>query len=175
MEIFETKLDGVLIIKPKRFEDDRGFFFESYNKKKFDEAIGRKVSFLQDNFSCSHQGVFRGIHYQKKPFEQAKLVSAYFGSVTDYVVDLRENSLTYLQWEKFELSDKNGFQVWIPEGFGHAFLATSKLVYFSYKTSEFYNQNSEECIRWDDPKIGLKLDKGYDFKISEKDKNGKFL
>jgi len=175
MKITKSLLNGVILIQPKKFGDDRGFFYESYNKKKIDSVIGREINFVQDNFSQSHKGVFRGIHYQKKPYEQGKLVSVTLGSVDDYVVDLRKDSNTYLQWEKYVLSNNNGHQLWIPEGFGHAFLATSEIVHFSYKTSDFYNKDSEECIMWNDPKINLILDDKYKIKISEKDQNGIYL
>lgn len=175
MEAIKTKLDGVLLIKSSKFHDDRGFFFEPYNKRQFDKAVGKKINFVQDNFSLSYKGVFRGIHYQKSPKEQGKLVSVLHGSVIDYVIDLRKESETYLEWDKFTLSDSNSSQLWIPEGFGHAFLTTSDIAHFLYKVTNFYDKNSERCIRWDDPKIGLEL--GYESKVtvSEKDRRGKFL
>lgn len=175
MKIIKTKLKGVLLIRPSKFHDERGFFYEHYNKKYFEKAVGKKINFVQDNFSVSYKGVFRGIHYQKSPKEQGKLVSVLHGSAVDYVVDLRKESDTYLKWEKFTLSDNNNAQLWIPEGFGHAFLATSDIVHFFYKVTNFYDKKSERCIRWDDPKIGLKLGNKSEIIISEKDQQGNFF
>jgi dTDP-4-dehydrorhamnose 3,5-epimerase len=175
MDFEKSKLNGLILCKPHIFKDSRGFFKESYNKKQFNEVVGRDINFVQDNFSLSHKGVFRGIHLQKKPFEQGKLVYVSHGVVMDYAIDLRKNSPTYLQWEVFELSDKNNHQLWIPEGFGHAFLAISDTVHFSYKTTNYYNKESEICVKWDDPKIGLALNYDIELKISEKDNQGILL
>jgi dTDP-4-dehydrorhamnose 3,5-epimerase len=175
MDFEKSKLNGLILCKPHIFKDSRGFFKESYNKKQFNEVVGRDINFVQDNFSLSHKGVFRGIHLQKKPFEQGKLVYVSHGVVMDYAIDLRKNSPTYLQWEVFELSDKNNHQLWIPEGFGHAFLAISDTVHFSYKTTNYYNKESEICVKWDDPKIGLAFNYDIELKISEKDNQGILL
>lgn len=176
MAFKNLKLEGLILITPEKYVDDRGFFQESYNKKEFDQIVGRNVNFVQDNFSESHKGVFRGIHFQKKPFEQGKLVRVTFGSALDFAVDLRIDSPTYLEWIKVKLSAKNSNQLWIPEGFGHAFLALSETVHFSYKTTNYYDKESEECIAWDDPKINLKEAlEGFDLKISDKDKEGSLI
>ena len=169
-------LDGLILFMPEKFHDERGYFQESYNKKKFDEIIGRDINFVQDNFSESIEGVFRGIHFQKKPYEQGKLVRVSHGKVLDFAVDLRTDSPSYLQWIKVELSEENGNQLWIPEGFGHAFLALSKRVHFAYKTTNFYNKESERCIVWNDPKIKIKKSlEGFKLKISNKDKEGDLI
>ena len=175
MKIIKKIFNDALLIEPKKFHDERGFFYEHYNKKIFNNLLGKEIDFVQDNFSLSYKGVFRGIHYQKKPYAQAKLVSVSHGAVIDYIVDLREDSESYLKWKKFTLSDKNGYQLWIPEGFGHGFLAISDTVHFLYKTTEFYNKSSEECIKWNDPKIGLKFDVNFDILVSDKDQEGKLL
>lgn len=171
-----SKIDGLILFTPNRYHDERGYFQESFNTIKFYEALGKKVEFVQDNLSYSKKGVFRGIHLQNAPHAQAKLVQVIKGSVVDFAVDLRPSSPTYLKWEKFTLSDKNRCQLWIPEGFGHAFLTTSDYAYFSYKTTNFYNKNSERCIRWDDPKIQLQLESlEHEIIISEKDSNGELV
>jgi len=175
MNIIKRIFNDALLIQPKKFHDERGFFYEHYNKKIFDNLLGKKIDFVQDNFSLSYKGVFRGIHYQKKPYAQGKLVSVSHGAVVDYIVDLREDSESYLKWERFTLSDKNGYQLWIPEGFGHGFLAISDIVHFSYKTTEFYNKSSEETIKWNDPKIDLKFDVDFTILKSNKDQQGKLL
>lgn len=169
-------LEGLILISPKKYKDERGFFQESYNKKEFDKIVGRDVNFVQDNFSESYKGVFRGIHFQKKPYEQGKLVRVTFGSAFDFAVDLRIDSPTYLKSIKVELSAENSNQLWIPEGFGHAFLALSETVHFSYKTTNYYNKESEGCIAWNDPKIDLKKSlESFDLKISNKDKKGNLI
>lgn len=171
-----SKIDGLILFTPKRYHDERGYFQESFNSIEFYQVLGKKVEFVQENLSYSNKGVFRGIHLQDKPHAQGKLVQVIKGCVIDYAIDLRPSSPTYLKWEKFELSDKNGHQLWIPKGFGHAFLTTSNYAYFSYKTTDFYNKKSEKCIRWDDPKIRLQLENlDYEIIISEKDSNGEFV
>ena len=132
------------------------------------------IEFVQDNFSMSRKGVLRGIHYQKEPFSQGKLVSVTSGSVYDVAVDLRKDSSTYLKWFGIELNEENGFQLWIPEGFGHAFLTLSESAHFCYKTTNFYNKDSEVTISWDDPKIAIDWSM-FDLEIiiSSKDLEGK--
>lgn len=176
MELDKLKIPDLIVLKPKKFKDERGYFQETYNKKQFNKFVGRKVNFVQDNFSVSKKGVLRGIHFQKKPFEQGKLVRVSMGRVIDIAVDLRENSETYLQWDKIELSEENGYQLWIPEGFGHAFFTLSDIAHFCYKTTNFYNPASEDCIIWNDPKIGIIFDtENIPIKISPKDKLGRML
>lgn len=172
MKANKTKLNDVLIIEPKVFEDERGFFMESFNHSDFEKLIGRKVQFVQDNHSKSAKGVLRGLHYQvKKP--QGKLVRVTQGKVLDVVVDLRSNSSTFRQWQSFELSSENKRQLWIPEGFAHGFLTLTDNVEFLYKTTDYYSPENERSIVWNDPE--LKIDWQLDSKsliVSDKDKNG---
>ena len=176
MEFQKLKIKDLILFKPNIIEDHRGSFQESYNQRDFNKIVGKKIEFVQDNFSVSNKGVFRGIHFQKKPYEQGKLVRVSLGRVIDFAVDLRKNSPTYLQWEKVELSDDNRFQLWIPEGFGHAFFTLSDVAHFCYKTTNFYNKDSEECIIWNDPSIGISFNKNnIEMIISAKDLKGKVL
>jgi len=175
MKIEKTYIKDLFVITPEVFKDERGFFMESYNYKKFKELIKKDIKFVQDNFSQSHKGVLRGIHFQEEPFAQAKLVRVSEGEVFDVAVDLRENSSTYLKWFGIFLSEKNHKMLFIPEGFGHAFLTISDIANVGYKTNNFYNKDSDRCIRWDDPKISIEwpvelLEKGV--KLSDKDRNG---
>jgi dTDP-4-dehydrorhamnose 3,5-epimerase len=126
MEIKQTKLSGVLLIKPRVFRDDRGFFLESWNKRAFDEAVGRAVEFVQDNHSRSSKGVLRGLHYQAEPMAQAKLITVMRGSIFDVAVDIRAESPTYGQWVGEVLTDESREMLWIPEGFAHGFLALAR-------------------------------------------------
>ncbi len=167
MEIIKTKIEGLLIIKPQVFIDDRGYFYESYNKPKF-EAAGLDMNFVQDNESKSQKGVLRGIHFQKPPFAQGKLVRVVKGAVLDVAVDLRPNSKTYGQWEAVELTEENKLLYWIPAGFGHGFATLKDDTIFSYKCTNVYNKDSEGSILWND-KI-LNIDWGIDNPIlSDKD------
>ena len=175
MKIEKTYIKDLFVITPEVFKDERGFFMESYNYKKFKELIKKDIKFVQDNFSQSHKGVLRGIHFQEEPFAQAKLVRVSEGEVFDVAVDLRENSSTYLKWFGIFLSEKNHKMLFIPEGFGHAFLTISDIANVGYKTNNFYNKDSDRCIRWDDPKISIEwpvelLEKGVE--LSDKDRNG---
>lgn len=176
MDIYETKLPGLIIIEPKVFDDERGFFYESYNKKVFDEMIGENINFLQDNHSSSKKGVLRGIHAQKEPYAQGKLVRVIQGTVIDYAIDLRKESSTYLEYFSIELSSNNKKQLWIPEGFGHAFFTISDNAQLAYKATNFYNKESEVTIMWDDPKIGIEWPEEVDTSlISFKDKSGIYV
>lgn len=153
MNVIKSKLDGILIIEPKVFGDNRGFFLESYNHAKFAE-IGIDLTFVQDNHSRSVRGVVRGLHYQIKP-GQDKLVRVVRGSVFDVVVDIRRNSPTFGQWEGFYLSEENKKQVFVPKGFAHGFCVTSEVAEFVYKCSEYYAPADERGIIWNDPAIGV--------------------
>jgi len=175
MEFKRLKIPDVILIEPPSFEDDRGFFYESYNKKEFDKIVGEEINFVQDNFSCSSSGVLRGIHYQEYPFSQGKLVRVSKGKVFDVAIDLREESPFYLSWVSAELSDENKRQLWIPEGFGHAFLTLSDEAHFNYKTTNFYNPSFEKTIIWNDSKIGIKWPEVENLNISEKDLKGEHL
>lgn len=155
MKAIPTALPEVVLIEPDVFGDDRGFFFESFNQKKFEMAIGRKVEFVQDNHSKSVKGVLRGLHYQLPPHAQGKLVRVVQGEVFDVAVDIRKSSPTFGQWVGDTLSAGNKKQLWIPEGFAHGFLTLSETAEFLYKTTNFYNKQSESSIRWNDPSLAI--------------------
>lgn len=154
MKIIKTSIPEVLIIEPKVFGDDRGFFFESFNQHHFEQAIGHEVHFVQDNHSRSTKGVLRGLHYQVAQ-SQGKLVRCTLGEVFDVAVDVRPTSPTYGQWEGIYLSAENKRQVWIPEGFAHGFLVLSDVAEFLYKTTDYYAPEHERSIRWDDPTLAI--------------------
>ena len=154
MEIIKTELEGLLIIKPDVFEDERGYFFESYNREKFKNA-GIDLKFVQDNESKSRKGVVRGLHLQAPPFEQGKLVRVMSGSVLDVAVDIRKNSPTYRKWASIELSGKNKWMYWIPPGFAHGFATLEDETIFFYKCTNIYNKDAERCFFWNDPDINI--------------------
>lgn len=155
MQVVRTAIEGVLILEPKVFGDARGFFYESFNQRAFDEAVGHPVSFVQDNHSRSSKGVLRGLHFQRAPHEQGKLVRAVRGSVFDVAVDIRRNSPTYGKWVGVELSEENHRQLWIPGGLAHGFLVTSESADFLYKTTNYYAPSAEGAVRWDDPSLAI--------------------
>ena len=171
MKIIKTSISGLVLIEPKVYDDSRGYFFETYNKKQFEIQI-IKTDFVQDNESKSRKGVLRGLHFQKPPFDQAKLVRCIEGEVLDVAVDLRKNSKTYGKYEKVILSEKNKKQFFIPRGFAHAFLVLSDTAIFSYKVDNFYAPDYDCGILWNDPIINIDwgLNKE-DLIISDKDKN----
>ena len=148
MKVTPLKIPDVKLIEPDVFEDERGFFYESFNQQKFNEAMGENITFVQDNHSKSSKGVLRGLHYQKAPHEQGKLVRVITGEVFDVVVDIRKESPTYGQWVSEILSAENKKQLWIPEGFAHGFLTLSDYAEFLYKTTAFYSKSSEKTIHW---------------------------
>ena len=166
-------IDGPLLISPQAFGDERGWFFESWNQRKFDGAIGETVMFSQDNHSRSVQGVLRGLHYQLTPEPQAKLVRASIGEIFDVAVDIREGSPTFGQWVGARLSADNKQQLWIPEGFAHGFLTLSAVAEVQYKARGFWNKTCERAIRWDDETIAIQwpLDalRGAEINLSAKD------
>ena len=149
-------IPDVVLFVPKVFGDDRGFFFESYNEKAFQEAVGFAPRFVQDNHSKSQQNVLRGLHYQVAPRAQGKLVRVTQGEVFDVAVDLRKGSPTFGKWVGEILSAENRRQMWIPEGFAHGFLTLSESAEFLYKTTDFYSPEHERCIAWNDATIGIK-------------------
>ena len=154
MKATPTTIPDVLVIEPKVFGDARGFFFESFNQKAFDEAVGRHVEFVQDNHSRSVKGVLRGLHYQiQQP--QGKLVRVVQGTVFDVAVDIRKSSPTFGQWVGVELSDKNHKQLWVPVGFAHAFLVLSEAAEFLYKTTDYYAPAHERAIVWNDSQLAI--------------------
>lgn len=174
MKITKTKLDGVVIIEPDVFGDNRGFFMESWNKKKMEEA-GLFYDFVQDNHSKSTvKGTIRGIHFQKGDKAQAKLVRCIKGVVLDVAVDLRKNSPTFKQWVGVELSAENKKQLLIPRGFGHGFVTLTDDVEFLYKADNYYASEADAGIRWNDPDIGVEWGIGNPI-LSEKDKKNPFL
>ena len=148
-------IEGPLLITPPAFGDDRGWFYESWNQRKFDDAVGEAVVFSQDNHSRSVQGVLRGLHYQLAPEPQAKLVRASLGSIFDAAVDIRQSSPTFGQWVGAELTAENKSQLWVPEGFAHGFLTLSDVAEVQYKARGFWNKNCERAIVWNDPEIGI--------------------
>lgn len=154
MKVISTALPGVLILEPQVFGDARGFFTESYNRRRFAAATGLDIDFVQDNHSRSARGVLRGLHYQLRQ-PQGKLVRVVQGAAFDVAVDLRRGSPTFGQWEGVELSALNKRQLWIPEGFAHGFLALQDDTHFLYKTTDVYARDCERSIRWDDPAIGI--------------------
>lgn len=171
MNLIKTKIEHLLILEPKVFADDRGYFFESYNEKTLETLTGKKYNFVQDNESKSIYGVIRGLHYQLAPYSQAKLVRVIAGSVYDVAVDLRKSSPTFGEWVGVELSAENKRQFLIPKGFAHGFSVLSETAIFSYKCDEYYNPEAEAGIIYNDPKIGIDWKvSGLDVKISEKDK-----
>ena len=166
-------VDGVLLINPNVFEDERGYFYESWNKKNFNEIT--QANFLQDNHSSSFKGVLRGLHYQLNPYPQGKLVRCTLGRIFDVIVDLRINSNTYKEWIGIELNSINKLQLWIPKGFAHGFLTLSDIAEVQYKTTEYWFQEYEKTIIWNDPNLKIKwpIDKldGLKPKLSNKDLN----
>ena len=172
MKIIQTEIQGVLIIEPDVYGDRRGYFFESFNRQRFEEMTGIAVDFVQDNESLSTYGVVRGLHFQKPPRAQAKLVRVVKGRVLDVAVDLRKDSPTYGHHVSVELSDENHRQLFIPKGFAHGFSVLSEEVVFQYKCDDYYAPETEGAVAWDDPDLAI------DWKIpaekiilSEKDRN----
>jgi dTDP-4-dehydrorhamnose 3,5-epimerase len=155
MQIVPTEIEGVLILEPRVFGDDRGFFMESFNQRVFDEAVGGHVEFVQDNHSRSTRGVLRGLHYQIAPHAQGKLVRVTQGAVFDVAVDIRKDSATFGRWVGVELSGQNHRQLWLPAGLAHGFLVLSDSADFLYKTTDYYTPQAERAIRWDDADIGI--------------------
>lgn len=172
MKVTPTAIPDVLVIEPRVFGDARGFFFESFNGKAFDEAVGRHVEFVQDNHSRSAKGVLRGLHYQLEQ-TQGKLVRVTRGAVFDVAVDIRRASQTFGQWVGVELTEDNHKQLWVPEGFAHGFLVLSESADFLYKTTDYYAPAYERAIRWDDDAIGIRWpDVGVPPVLSAKDLAG---
>ena len=160
MKVSATAIPGVLIIEPKVFGDERGFFMESFNQRAFNDAVGHEVNFVQDNHSRSGKGVLRGLHYQVAPHAQGKLVRVTQGSVFDVAVDLRRDGATFGRWVGVELSGENHRQLWLPAGMAHGFLVTSESADFLYKTTDYYAPQAEKCLRWDDPDLAIQWPHG---------------
>ena len=170
-----TLLKGPLLIKNKVFIDERGYFKESWNQKKFNEIIGSNEVFVQDNHSLSYKGVLRGMHYQKAPMEQGKLLRCIKGKIFDVLVDIRKDSQTNMKWIGLELDSNNHEQLWVPKGFAHGFLTLSDEAEVQYKTTEYWSKEHEETIKWNDPQIAIKWPLTKAPKLSEKDNNAKNL
>ncbi|MDR2928965.1 MAG: dTDP-4-dehydrorhamnose 3,5-epimerase [Cytophagaceae bacterium] len=154
MEIQETSIQGVYIVKPTVFNDNRGFFFEAYNQSKY-TCKNIRSEFIQDNISCSQKGAIRGLHYQLNPYSQAKLVQVIRGAVLDVVVDIRKNSPTYGKHFSIELTEENKLQLFVPRGMAHGFSVLANETLFFYKCDNIYNKASERGIKWNDPELGI--------------------
>ena len=171
MKVISTKIPDVKVITPDIFKDDRGYFFESFNQKNFNEAIGSKINFVQDNESKSKKGVLRGMHYQKQPFSQGKLIHVNHGEIFDVALDIRKDSPSYGEWVSEILSADNKKQLWIPEGFAHGFLALSEEAKVMYKTTQFYSKNHEKIIKFNNKKFNIKWPEMTQYFLSDNDKN----
>jgi dTDP-4-dehydrorhamnose 3,5-epimerase len=169
MNLIKTKLDGLVVLKPNIFKDNRGCFMESYNQKNINKLLGN-VNFVQDNESKSYKGVLRGLHFQKPPMAQAKLVRCIKGEILDVALDLRKDSKTYGMFETTLLSEENKNQLFIPKGFAHGFVVLSQSAIVSYKVDNYYNPQSESGIIWNDPDLNIdwKINKK-EIRVSEKD------
>ena len=171
MNIIKTKIPGLLIIEPKLFVDERGYFFESFNQKDFTSAVGN-ITFVQDNESKSSYGVLRGLHFQLPPYAQSKLVRVIEGRVLDIAVDIRKNSPTYGQYVSVELTGESHRQLFIPKGFAHGFVVLSQQAVFQYKCDEFYHPEAEGAIAWNDPDLAIDWQIPVeDMILSERDKH----
>ena len=172
MKVTTLKIPDVMLFEPDIFTDERGYFFESFNQKKFNKLIGSKVNFVQDNQSKSKKGVLRGLHYQRAPYEQGKLISVIRGEIFDVVVDLRKDSKSFGKWLGLSLNDSNKKQLWIPQGFAHGFVATTNDAILSYKVTTYYNKSHEIVINFNDSELGIDWPHFNPEKISYKDSKG---
>lgn len=174
MNVIATDLPGVLIIEPKVFGDERGFFYESFNARAFEEATGLDTRFVQDNHSRSQKGVLRGLHYQLEN-TQGKLVRVTAGEVLDVAVDIRRSSPHFGKWVAVRLSAENHRQLWVPQGFAHGFLVLSEFAEFLYKTTDYYTPSAERSVRWDDPDLAIDWQLDGAPQLSAKDQAALFL
>ena len=174
MRFTPTRIQDVVVIEPKVFGDDRGFFFESFNLQQFNDAIGGNYEFVQDNHSKSKKNVLRGLHYQIQQ-AQGKLVRVVSGEVFDVAVDIRKNSPTFGEWVGERLSEDNKKQLWVPPGFAHGFIVLSDTAEFLYKTTNYYAPEHERCIAWNDPELNIDWHVSGQLELSEKDKQGVML
>lgn len=176
MKVTPLKISDLKLIEPDVFEDERGFFYESFNQQKFNKAIGKDITFVQDNHSKSSKGVLRGLHYQDPPYAQGKLIRIVAGDVFDVAVDIRKGSPTYGQWVGETLSAINKKQLWIPEGFAHGFLVLSDEAEIVYKTTDFYSPEHEHCLKYNDKKINITWPSiSSQYLLSPKDAKGQSL
>lgn len=172
INVIKTSIEGVFVIEPKVFGDERGYFLESFNAKEFQEKTGIDVTFVQDNESKSKYGVLRGMHFQVPPYTQSKLVRVVKGKVLDVVVDIRKGSPTYGKYEMCELTEENHRQFFVPKGMAHGFAVLSEEAIFQYKCDDFYHPEAEGAIAWDDPNIAIQWPiPSEDVILSEKDKH----
>jgi dTDP-4-dehydrorhamnose 3,5-epimerase len=174
MNAVRLAIPDVVLLEPRVFGDDRGFFFESFNEKVFTASVGKSIEFVQDNHSKSAKGVLRGLHYQVQQ-AQGKLVRVVAGEVFDVAVDIRKTSPTFGKWVGAFLSAENKKQMWVPEGFAHGFVVTSESAEFLYKTTDYWAPEHERCIAWDDPAIGIEWPLTVEPMLSEKDRQGMLL
>lgn len=174
MKIVPTAIADAVILEPAVFEDERGFFFESFNQRRFTEAIGREVTFVQDNHSRSARGVLRGLHYQVRQ-PQGKLVRVVAGEVFDVAVDIRKSSPTFGRWVGVHLSAVNKRQFWVPEGFAHGFVVLSEFADFLYKTTDYWAPDCERAIAWNDPQIGIEWPIDEEPRLAPKDRAAPLL
>lgn len=171
MNVIQTKIPDVLLIEPKVFGDERGFFFESYSRRAFEKATGIKQDFVQDNHSRSSRNVLRGLHFQMKQ-AQGKLITIIEGAVQDVVVDLRKSSASFGKHVTIELSSENKRMLWVPKGFAHGFMTLSEHAYCVYKTTDYYAPEHEQTIAWNDPDLAIAWKPADNYIISQKDRNG---
>lgn len=174
MKITKTPIEGLLIIEPVVFGDERGYFYESFNKEKFNEYVGEEVDFVQDNQSLSAKNIVRGLHFQNPPFSQGKLVRVIKGEVVDVAVDIRKNSPTYGEHFAINLSEENKKMFWIPEGFAHGFSSLKDDTIFAYKCTNYYHKESEDSLFWNDPQLNINWGVSNPI-ISEKDQEQKLI
>lgn len=171
MNVIKVDVEGALIIEPKVFGDERGFFLETFQAERYREMLGIEFDFVQDNHSRSRKNVLRGMHFQKtRP--QGKLVRVVRGEVFDVVVDIRKSSPTYGKWTGVYLSEENKTQFWVPPGLAHGFVVISDMADFEYKCTDYYDPTDEGCLAWNDPMVGIEWPEGIDPILSEKDKLG---
>jgi len=172
-------IKGPILLSTETYKDERGLFYESWNMNSFNKEISNDINFVQDNISISNKGVLRGLHYQLNPFSQGKLIRCIKGAIFDVIVDLREESKTFLEWASIELSDRDFKQLWIPVGFAHGFLTISDKAIVNYKVDNFWNPKSERSIKWDDKEIKIKWpleENGIEIPyLSKKDSSGKTI
>lgn len=172
MKVSSLKIPDLKLIEMDVFEDNRGFFYESFNQQKFNEVIGQEIIFVQDNYSKSKKGVLRGLHFQKAPFSQGKLVQVLRGDIFDVVVDVRKDSKTFSKWLGISLNDKDKKQLWIPSGFAHGFMVTSQEATISYKVTNYYRKEYELTISHDDKNLSINWPRNIPKIISDKDMRG---
>jgi len=180
MKLTQTSIPDVVIVEPQVFGDERGWFMESFNEKRFHDELAKlglpaPRPFVQDNHSCSNKGVLRGLHFQTSPYAQGKLVRVVKGSAFDVAVDIRPHSKTFGQHVSIELNENNKKMFWVPEGFAHGFVALEDDTHFLYKTTNYYNKESEGAIRWDDSELSIEWPEISDLNINDKDANAQMM